>query len=199
MEVVLWIVGFTIVSSLFFVYVMLFGQSEFHRDGLIGKIQRFMVYTVPTTAGRIAVKVCGRKMVNLAGRLGDYVFNQANPLLQLFYLFLVTSSCIVFYSLAYGRILEGVLTSHLHAVTAPLLTATTYYFFYAACKSDPGMITQGMIREALKVYPCDGVLFVEGKTCSSCNFEKPARSKHCSICKACIARFDHRETTTSIH
>lgn len=43
----------------------------------------------------------------------------------------------------------------------------------------------------MKRYPYDRVLFHPGHRCSTCDFLKPARSKHCSICQACVSRHDH--------
>ena len=43
----------------------------------------------------------------------------------------------------------------------------------------------------MQMYPYDQVLFHPGVECSTCRFEKPARSKHCSICKHCISKEDH--------
>jgi len=40
-------------------------------------------------------------------------------------------------------------------------------------------------------YPFDYCLFHPGYYCSTCRFPKPARSKHCSLCKACIQKQDH--------
>lgn len=43
----------------------------------------------------------------------------------------------------------------------------------------------------MQQYPYDHVLFHPGQSCRTCQFLKPARSKHCSICKACVAKHDH--------
>lgn len=43
----------------------------------------------------------------------------------------------------------------------------------------------------MQKYPYDEVLFQPGRFCRTCRFPKPARSKHCSICKACVAKHDH--------
>ena len=40
-------------------------------------------------------------------------------------------------------------------------------------------------------YPYDYQLFHPNIMCRTCMFPKPARSKHCSLCRACVARADH--------
>ncbi|KAF2726156.1 zf-DHHC-domain-containing protein [Polychaeton citri CBS 116435] len=40
-------------------------------------------------------------------------------------------------------------------------------------------------------YPYDHAIYRPGKTCSTCNHVKPARSKHCSLCGCCVAKCDH--------
>ena len=184
--------GLPLVGSLVFIYVMIFGPSEFHRDGLVGRMHYFLLVTLPSSLDTIGVTLFGQGCVRRVKRAGDYVMNQANPLLQIFYMFLVTGGLSVFLSQATGRVLEGVVTSRLHAVLAPLMIFLTYYFFYVACTSDPGKITPAKVSNALKVYQYDNVLFRK-KDCNTCHIQKPARSKHCSLCHACVARYDHRK------
>jgi palmitoyltransferase ZDHHC4 len=43
----------------------------------------------------------------------------------------------------------------------------------------------------MRHYPYDRILYYPNHYCSTCEFLKPARSKHCSICKSCVARADH--------
>jgi hypothetical protein len=43
----------------------------------------------------------------------------------------------------------------------------------------------------MTLYPYDFTIFHPGQTCHTCKFLKPARSKHCSICKHCISKVDH--------
>lgn len=43
----------------------------------------------------------------------------------------------------------------------------------------------------MSLYPYDFALFHPGRLCRTCNLVKPPRSKHCSICKRCVARADH--------
>ncbi|RMZ90107.1 hypothetical protein DV736_g2669, partial [Chaetothyriales sp. CBS 134916] len=46
-------------------------------------------------------------------------------------------------------------------------------------------------RRAMLAYPYDYLLFHPGYFCTTCRVPKPARSKHCSLCKACIQKSDH--------
>jgi len=71
------------------------------------------------------------------------------------------------------------------AVVAP------YVFLYLSVYTDPGTVTSANIDHHLAQYPYDFTLFHPGQTCRTCHALKPARSKHCSICKRCIARLDH--------
>ncbi|NWX08035.1 ZDHC4 palmitoyltransferase, partial [Caloenas nicobarica] len=63
--------------------------------------------------------------------------------------------------------------------------------FLLCSRADPGIITKSNHASLVKMYAYDGVLFQKGVTCPTCNVEKPARSKHCSVCSVCVHRFDH--------
>ena len=81
--------------------------------------------------------------------------------------------------------------SLLEVVVALLLSACPYYFTYRCVSSTASYITNFNHYEHLRLYPYDYVLFKPGKVCPTCLFFKPARSKHCSICKKCVAKQDH--------
>ncbi|KAK2603505.1 palmitoyltransferase swf1 [Conoideocrella luteorostrata] len=66
-----------------------------------------------------------------------------------------------------------------------------YLFLYLSCAVDPGYITPENHAYHMSLYPYDHALFHPGAECSTCGFLKPPRSKHCSVCKRCIARADH--------
>ncbi|PVU98472.1 hypothetical protein BB559_001528 [Furculomyces boomerangus] len=70
------------------------------------------------------------------------------------------------------------------------LLFTNIYSFYSASKKDPGYLTKENVETVCKMYNWDGIYYVK-KDCYTCNFIKPARSKHCSICNRCIAVYDH--------
>lgn len=76
-------------------------------------------------------------------------------------------------------------------LTAGITVLAPYLFLYLACASDPGYITAENHAYHMSLYPYDHALFHPGNECRSCRLLKPARSKHCSICKRCIAKADH--------
>lgn len=66
-----------------------------------------------------------------------------------------------------------------------------YVFIYKAVRSSSSKITRRTHRFEMKRYAFDQVLYQPGKICRTCQFLKPARSKHCNICNMCIAKHDH--------
>jgi palmitoyltransferase ZDHHC4 len=66
-----------------------------------------------------------------------------------------------------------------------------YLLIYAATTSDSAIITPANHEMNMHLYPYDYAIFHPGNTCRTCHLLKPARSKHCGICKTCVARQDH--------
>ncbi|XP_041893410.1 palmitoyltransferase ZDHHC4 [Corvus kubaryi] len=72
-----------------------------------------------------------------------------------------------------------------------LLLAGNVGCFLLCSRANPGIVTKSNAASLVKVYAYDGVLFQRGLVCPTCTVEKPARSKHCSVCRTCVHRFDH--------
>ena len=79
----------------------------------------------------------------------------------------------------------------MHRVLTLFLTSLPYFFTYRCITVKTSIITTQTHEKHMKQYPYDHVLYRPGKSCRTCNFVKPARSKHCSICKVCVAKQDH--------
>ena len=65
-----------------------------------------------------------------------------------------------------------------------------YTSYFMACWVDPGVLRKDCDpREhlmAIKKFKYDGIMFEKKNKCKTCNIDKPARSKHCSMCKGCV-------------
>lgn len=76
---------------------------------------------------------------------------------------------------------------------AYLMAAICYWIYYKACSVSPGRVDKANSAQYVQRYKeyYDGVLYKKDNYCKSCQVLKPARSKHCSICKMCVSKFDH--------
>ena len=79
-----------------------------------------------------------------------------------------------------------------HRVTGTICMIICYWSFFMACYVDPGVIrTKADVKQGKKRYDFDEVMFMKDNSCTTCKFEKPARSKHCAVCDHCVEKFDH--------
>ncbi|KAF7817874.1 putative protein S-acyltransferase 17 [Senna tora] len=86
--------------------------------------------------------------------------------------------------------IPGYYLSGIHRYTSLLAVAVGILLFLLTSFSDPGTINSENVSQYISAYPYDNIIYAE-KECSTCKIQKPARSKHCSICDRCVARFDH--------
>ncbi|KAK6507895.1 palmitoyltransferase swf1 [Arthrobotrys musiformis] len=175
-----------ILSLSFLVFVALFGHVPALRKTPIGWGHHFMWKTLPRWFTTADMKLTGGMMVRSVKGLFNYVMYEKHPLIQLFYIGLVSGGLYLFYLGAWDR-----LWSPFHKVMVPIVASLPYITLYLASYTDPGYILPENHRGAMKLYPFDYINFKPGYHCSTCHFEKPARSKHCPICKHCIAKQDH--------
>ncbi|KAF3184544.1 palmitoyltransferase swf1 [Orbilia oligospora] len=175
-----------ILSLSFVVFVALFGHVPALRKTPIGWGHHFIWKTLPRWFTTVDMKLTGGMMVRTVKGLFNYIMYDKHPLIQLFYLGLVSGGLYLFWLGAWDRI-----WSPFHKIMVPVVASLPYITLYLASYTDPGYILPENHRGAMKLYPFDYINFKPGYHCSTCRFEKPARSKHCPICKHCIAKQDH--------
>uniref|UniRef100_A0A1B0AIE9 Palmitoyltransferase n=1 Tax=Glossina pallidipes TaxID=7398 RepID=A0A1B0AIE9_GLOPL len=81
-------------------------------------------------------------------------------------------------------------------------TTITFFFcslglwvcFLKSWKGDPGIIQptkEQRFKTIVELSESGGIGFEPSAFCSGCLVRRPIRSKHCSVCDRCVARFDH--------
>ncbi|KAG6421084.1 hypothetical protein SASPL_117633 [Salvia splendens] len=140
------------------------GQWPIFQGTFIQRIHFFLTFGAYDYFRRFVLFSCGSRGVDALHSLEYYSCDRPNPIIQVPFLFNLYTS---FLAVGVGIIL-----------------------FLLTSFSDPGVVNSSNVSQYLSAYPYDNIIFTE-KECDTCKIPKPARSKHCSICDRCVARFDH--------
>ncbi|KAI9355432.1 hypothetical protein DFJ73DRAFT_759073 [Zopfochytrium polystomum] len=151
-----WVIGGT-ASVVLLIAVLLFGQNNFFRDSIVGKANLLLTETLPTALHRLCVKIFGERVVGYVESWLNYLFIGRHPLLQIFYLSLITGGIGVFLFFAGDKIFRK---GCLHPA-------------HVASWSNPGVITPKNVQRACDKWDYDYVLF-NPKVCSTCQTSKYA-------------------------
>ncbi|RHZ48834.1 hypothetical protein Glove_541g22 [Diversispora epigaea] len=184
-------VGIAIYLGIFslLIFILLMGPSPRFRNGIIGKLNYLLTVALFKWLGITIRKVLGNRVSRMIDGIYSYCMEQKNPVLPLVFLTLMTGSVYTFF-VAGWHYVPGPYVSKIHIYIIPLIIAFTYLSFIIACYSDPGRIAKENVVKACKMFEYDFLIF-EPRKCRTCLFPKPARSKHCSLCKMCVAKSDH--------
>lgn len=173
-----------VVISLF-TFIALFGRLPALRKTPIGFSHRLLCIYIPNAFRRFDTRYTGGRLNTNLARLANYLFHQKNPLVLLLFLVLLTGSAFLFLRATLPH-----LDTHL-ILPIPLVLLAPYVFTYLCVTSKTDYINPVNHAAAMRQYPYDHILFRPDNLCHTCNFTKPARSKHCSLCGVCVARCDH--------
>lgn len=168
-----------------FTFIALFGRLPALRKTPIGFTHRLLCIHIPNGFRRLDNQTTGGRMNRSIARLTNYLLYQKNPVILLLFLTLLTGSAFIFLRAALPLLSTRLI------LPIPLVLAAPYFFTYLCVVSTADHITPVNHPLAVRTYPYDHILFRPDHLCRTCGFQKPARSKHCSLCGVCVAKNDH--------
>ncbi|KAJ4308411.1 palmitoyltransferase swf1 [Neodidymelliopsis sp. IMI 364377] len=156
------------------------------RNTPIGFLNRLFVLHIPNFLRRLDITLTNGRITSGSSRLGYHLMHDKHPVIVVFFLGLVTACAVLILPTVWHSL-------HLHhKLLVAFLLPQPYLFLYLCAKRNTQTyIDTSNHASQMLHYPYDRVLYHPGNTCSTCDFLKPARSKHCSICKTCVSRMDH--------
>eukprot|EP00347_Sterkiella_histriomuscorum_P016464 403353078 len=121
----------------------------------------------------------------------NWICFSTNPLIQILYLILAVGGFYVYVQVGFNRFIPGPYLSSIHKTLGTMIMIICYISFLLASYTNPGVIKKQNVKDSIRRFEYDGVLFKKGEECKTCKLPKPARSKHCRLCNVCVQRFDH--------
>ncbi|KAB1996049.1 hypothetical protein ES319_D13G203800v1 [Gossypium barbadense] len=175
--------------TLTIVVSFLCGQWPIFQGTPISSIHRFLTFGAYQYFLRFIGAVFGDRGTNLILSVEYYCCDRPNPILQLIYLAIIGTTYYIIVKTSFSYI-PGYYLSEVHRYASSLAVAVGILLFLVTSFSDPGTVKADNVSRYLSAYPYDNIIYTE-KECPTCKIPKPARSKHCSLCNRCVARFDH--------
>ncbi|KAG8423567.1 palmitoyltransferase swf1 [Metarhizium acridum] len=179
-----WVVTFVLALS-FAVFVTFFGRLPVFRRTPIGLLHRLIWIHIPNLLLSVDNRLTSGRITRSLSRFGHFIMHERHPAVVIFFLALMIGGEYLYLPSIWHRL------APLTKLTVVITVLLPYLFLYLSCAADPGYITKENHAYHMSLYPYDHALFHPGVECKTCGFLKPPRSKHCSLCKRCIAKADH--------
>lgn len=155
------------------------------RNTPIAWLHRVVWICLPNAFSAIDQRLTSGRITAYTSRTFNYLMYDKHPIILIFFFLLLSVSQYLYLPAAWPHF------TAFYKATASLAIILPYIFLYLASFTDPGSITPANHPRAMAQYPYDFTLFQPGVVCQTCQLLKPARSKHCSICKTCVSKMDH--------
>ncbi|KAG2695396.1 hypothetical protein I3760_07G011300 [Carya illinoinensis] len=175
--------------TLLVVISFLCGQWPIFQGTFIERIHYFLTFGAYDYFLRFVGVVFGSKGTKAMLSVEYFCCDRPNPILQIIYLAIIGGTY-YFIATSSFEYIPGYYLSGVHRYTSLLAVGVGVLLFLLTSFSDPGTVKADNVSKYISVYPYDDIIYSE-KECSTCKIPKPARSKHCSVCDRCVARFDH--------
>lgn len=181
--------------------IVLFGDLPNYKGTIFNKLYLLIVKKItPTIVAKIEL-IDAKYFHNYltSERTKNNVRYVCGWLTPALYLIILTRCISFFFEYTYAQILilEKLSNSstnwryRLWCVIIPIIIFN-YTSFFLAVFCDAGHIDKFNDNPIMELeFPHDRLIYFQNLKCSTCHIIKPARSKHCSICKKCILMFDH--------
>eukprot|EP00435_Cladocopium_sp_Y103_P004092 s934_g1.t1 len=167
--------------------VFLWGKE--HGNSIFDRLYRIFCMHLPRLLKKGLEKCFGKRAPACLDAAWVYVCYTSNPLVQLFYLLVVVGGYATFVAYSHPH-LPNRFIGNVHKYIGFIIFSLCLAVWWRACTTDPGTITDQNVDKICDVWKWDEQIFHMAQ-CRSCDLIKPARSKHCSLCQRCVARFDH--------
>ncbi|KAG0498462.1 hypothetical protein HPP92_003153 [Vanilla planifolia] len=184
-----WALALHGVITVLVVVSFLFGHWPIFQHTFVERIHYFITFGAYDYFLRFVAVVFGARVKNSILRIEYYCCDRPNPILQLLFLGILGGTYYIIAKSSF-HYLPGFYVSELHKYISIFAVVGGIILFILTSFSDPGTVNAENVSQYISSYPYDNIIFLE-KECPTCNIPKPARSKHCSICDRCVARFDH--------
>lgn len=182
-----WVMMIYIVASGSILFILLCVSP--YGSGPISSLSRVFYVHIPNWSSSLANRLLGPNGSSNLKYYALYIFTEPNPFFQMLYLALSLGGYMIFFIYGFPFI-PNPFVSEFHMYIGSFLYFIALMTFIASCIVSPGFVTKENLNDQINLFKYDGILY-KPADCSTCKIQKPARSKHCKICRACICKQDH--------